>query len=463
DQARARIKESIQTLADCVREDPEGAEFDAFRAIEKVIGQIDSVLTEHLDAILHHPEFRRVEAAWRGLASLVFSTETSELLKIRVLEISQGELAQIIKKFHGTAWDQSPLFKKIYEEAFGMFGGEPFGCLIADFDFGPQPEDVETLTGLGKYCRAACCPMIAGAAPSLVGLESWDQISDRGELLMVQETEEFSPWRALRKNDDAAFVGLAMPRFLGRMPYGPKTNPVAEFDYSESTGATGFEERLLVNSAYAMATNIARAVTLYGIAARIRGVASGGLVEDLPSHVAPRDDGSLNSNSPTEVCLSRQTMVKLSRLGLLPLTPFKDTGMAVFLNASSLYDIPMHTDPEPVWNAVLAARLPYTLFACRFAQTIKCMIRDRIGSFRGPDDIEQFVNAWLAQHVDADRDLIDLGKRAVRPLLEGHVRIAEVDGWPGLWWGELLLRPFFQLEALTQPMRVTFRLPSASG
>lgn len=294
DRAREEISSAVETLAEFVLKDTAIVSDDAIASIQSLIAQIDQKLTEQVNKIIHHEEFQQLESAWRGLAYMVKNTETDESLKIKVLSISKSELGKTLKKYKGTAWDQSPLFKQLYEAEYGQFGGEPFGCLTGDFYFDHSPPDVEILKGMAQICAAMHAPFISAVSPKTLQFDSWAELSNPRDLTKIFGTPEYAAWRSLRESDDARYLGLAMPRFLGRTPYGAKTDPVDAFDFEEDTDKADSNNYLWCNAAFAMATNINKSFKLYGWCSRIRGIESGGAVEGLPTHSFPTDDGGVD-------------------------------------------------------------------------------------------------------------------------------------------------------------------------
>ncbi|MEM6934200.1 MAG: type VI secretion system contractile sheath large subunit, partial [Pseudomonadota bacterium] len=304
EQAKTAVEQAVQTLAAKALENTALVSDDALKSIESIIAEIDQKLTEQVNQILHHEEFQQLESAWRGLHYLVNNTETDEMLKIRVMNISKKDMHKTLRKFKGTAWDQSPIFKRVYEEEFGQFGGEPYGTLVADYHFDHSPPDVELLGEMSKIAAAAHAPLITGAKPELFQMDSWSELANPRDLTKIFQTPEYASWRSLRESEDSRYVGLAMPRFLGRLPYGSKTDPVEAFAFEEETGDADSSKYGWVNAAYAMAVNINRSFKEYGWCSRIRGIESGGAVENLPSHTFPTDDGGVDQKCPTEIAIS---------------------------------------------------------------------------------------------------------------------------------------------------------------
>ena len=282
--AQDAVGQAVQTLAELAIKDAAVISDDAIKTIESMIAELDKKLTDQVNQIIHHPDFQALEGSWRGLHHLVNNTETDEMLKIRVMNISKKDLGKTLKTFKGTAWDQSPIFKRVYEEEYGQFGGEPYGCLVGDYYFDHSPQDVELLGEMSAVAAAAHAPFIAAGGPSLMQMDSWQELSNPRDLTKIFQTPEYAAWRSLRESEDARYLGLCMPRFLARLPYGAKTEPVEEFDFEEETESADHTKYTWANSAYAMAVNINRAFKEYGWCSRIRGIESGGSVEGLPTH-----------------------------------------------------------------------------------------------------------------------------------------------------------------------------------
>jgi type VI secretion system protein ImpC len=408
---------------------------------------------------MHHKDFQELEGAWRGLQYLVSNTETDEMLKIRVFNISKKELGANLKRYRGIAWDQSPFFKKIYEQEYGQFGGEPFGALVGDYYFDHTPPDVELLGQMAQIGAAAHAPFIAGVSPSVMQMGSWQELSNPRDLTKIFTTPEYAPWRSLREGEDSRYVGLAMPRFLGRYPYG-KNNPVEEFDFKEDTEGARHDKFTWVNSAYAMGVNITRSFKLYGWCSRIRGVESGGAVEGLPVHTFPTDDGGVDMKCPTEIAISDRREAELAKNGFMPILHRKNSDLAAFIGAQSVQKPFEYTDSDATANANLSARLPYLFACCRFAHYLKCIVRDKIGSFKERDTMERWLNKWIMQYVDGDPANSSETTKAQRPLAAAEVKVEEVEGNPGYYKATFWLRPHYQLEGLTVSLRLVSKLPS---
>jgi len=463
DRARELVETAVKTLAEQALTETALISDDAIKSIEAIIAEIDKKLTEQVNKIIHHDDFQQLEGAWRGLHYLVNNTETDEMLKIRIMNISKKELGKNLKKFKGTAWDQSPVFKKMYEQEYGQFGGEPFGCIVGDYHFDHSPPDVELLNQMAQIAAAIHAPFIAGAAPSVMQMESWQELSNPRDLTKIFQTPEYAAWRSLREADDSRYLGLAMPRFLARLPYGARTDPVDEFDFEEDTEGADHSKYTWANSAYTMATNITRAFKLYGWCSRIRGVESGGAVEGLPVHTFPTDDGGVDMKCPTEIAISDRREAELAKNGFMPLLHKKNSDFAAFIGAQSLQKPFEYDDPDATANANLSARLPYLFATCRFAHYLKCIVRDKIGSFKEREDMQKWLTKWILQYVDGDPAHSSESTKAKKPLAAAEVVVEEVEGNPGYYASKFYLRPHYQLEGLTVSLRLVSKLPSVKG
>ncbi len=460
DEARSAVEQAVKTLAAQAIDQTKVISGDALESIKSIIAELDRKLSEQVNLILHHEDFQKLEGAWRGLHHLVNNTETDEMLKIRVLNISKTDLHKTLKRYKGTAWDQSPIFKQVYEAEYGQFGVEPFGAMVGDYYFDHSPMDVELLGEMGKVAAAAHCPFISGTAPALLQMDSWQELANPRDLTKIFQTPEYAAWRSLRDADESQYIGLAMPRFLARLPYGAKTSPVEAFDFEEETGNADHSRYTWSNAAYAMATNITRAFKLYGWCTQIRGIESGGAVPNLPVHTFPTDDGGVDMKGPTEIAISDRREAELAKNGMMPLIHKKNSDFAAFIGAQSLHKPAEYDDPDATANANLSARLPYLFAVTRFAHYLKCIVRDKIGSFKERSDMERWLNDWIMNYVDGNPATSSDEVKARRPLAAAQVEVAEVEGNPGYYTSKFFLRPHYQLEGLTVSLRLVSKLPS---
>ena len=460
DTARDSVAQAVKTLAQQALEQTTLISDDAISSINALIKAIDKTLTEQVNLIIHHEDFQQLESAWRGLHHLVNNTETDETLKIKVFNISKKELAKNLKKFRGTAWDQSPVFKKLYEEEYGQFGGEPFGVLVGDYYFDHMPQDVQLLGDIAQVAAASHAPFLAAAAPTVMQMDSWDELSNPRDLTKIFQTPEYAAWRSLRESEDSRYLGLCMPRFLARLPYGAATEPVEEFAFEEDTSGGHSANYTWCNAAYAMATNITRAFKLYGWCSRIRGIESGGAVEGLPAHTFPDEDGGVAMKCPTEIAISDRREAELAKNGFMPLIFKKNSDFAAFIGAQSLQKPQEYQDPAATANANLSARLPYLFASCRFAHYLKCMVRDKIGSTKTQGQLQDWLQSWLNQYIDSSPDSSPEEWKATHPLAEGLVVVEANEADPGYYSAKFYLKPHYQLEGLTVSLRLVSRMPT---
>lgn len=461
-EAHSAVASAVQTLAEQALADTAVISDDVMATIDGIIAEIDRKLSEQVNLILHAAEFARVEGAWRGLHHLVNNTETDEMLKIRVMNVEKKELGKTFKKYKGVSWDQSPLFKKLYGAEYDQLGGEPYGCLVGDYHFDHSAPDVEILSGMMQVAAAAHAPFITGADPGVLQMDTWDELANPRDLTKILSTPEYAAWNSLRNSEDSKYLGLAMPRFLSRIPYGAKTDPVDEFDFEEDTSG-GASSYVWSNSAYAMGVNINRSFKNYGWCSRIRGVESGGAVEGLPVHTFPSTDGGVDMQCPTEVSIGDRREAELAKNGFMPLLHRKNTDTAAFIGAQSLQKPAEYDDPDASANANLAARLPYLFATCRFAHYLKCMVRDKVGSFKERDDMQKYLQKWITQYVDGSPETSSDITKSKQPLAAAEVVVEEIEGNPGYYSSKFFLRPHYQLEGLSVSLRLVSKLPSAKA
>ncbi|MBD8871370.1 type VI secretion system contractile sheath large subunit [Rhodanobacter sp. DHB23] len=462
DRAKEEVESAVRTLAEQVLNKADIVSDDVTQTINAYVAELDRKISEQLNLVMHHADFQKLESAWRGLHYLVNNTETDQQLKIRVMNISKKELGKTLKRYKGTAWDQSPIFKKMYEEEYGQLGGEPYGCLIGDYYFDHSPPDVELLGGIAQVAAAAHAPFIAAANHTLMGMDSWSELANPRDLAKIFSTPEYASWRSLRESDDAKYLGLAMPRTLARLPYGVATDPVEEFDFEEDTSGADSSKYTWQNAAYAMAVNINRSFKEYGWCSRIRGIESGGAVEGLPVHTFPSDDGGVDMKCPTEIAITDRRSAELDKMGMMPLVHRKNSDMAAFISAQSLAKPEEYDDPDATANAALSCRLPYMFACCRFAHYLKCIVRDKIGSFSSRESMQNWLTNWVMQYVDGDPTNSSEETKARKPLSAAEVVVEEVEGAPGYYTSKFFLKPHYQLEGLTVSLRLVSRLPSAA-
>lgn len=461
EEANVAVQKAVKTLVEQALENTALISSNSVKTIEGMIAELDKKISKQVNEIIHHDDFQKLESAWRGLSYLVNNTATSESLKIRVMNVSKKDLAKVLKKYKGTAWDQSPLFKKIYEDEYGTAGGEPYGMLIGDYYFNHSAPDIEMLKGISQIAAASHAPFISSADPSVMNLDNWQELSNPRDLTKIFTTPEYAAWRSFRESEDSRYVALTLPRVLSRVPYGATTNPVESFDFTEDVGAGASDKYNWMNAAYAMGVNVNRSFADYGWCARIRGVESGGAVEGLPTHTFPTDDGGVAMKCPTEIAITDRREAELSKNGFLPLCYWKNTDYAVFLGGQTVNKPQEYDNPDATANASLAARLPYIFATCRFAHYLKCIVRDKIGSFKERADMERWLSDWISNYVTSDPNASEEVK-AKYPLAEAKVTVDAIEGQPGYYSAKFYLRPHYQLEGLTTSLRLATKVPSGA-
>jgi len=424
------------------------------------IAEIDRLISSQLSAVMHAPEFQQLEGTWTGLHYLCKHTSTGESMKIKVLNASKKDLVRDFKT--AIDFDQSALFKKVYEEEFGTFGGAPFGALIGDYQITRQPEDMYFVEQMGHVAAAAHAPFISASSPELFGLESFTDLGKPRDLSKVFDTVEYAKWKSFRESEDARYVGLTLPRFLGRLPYNPKDGTVTEgFNFVEDVDGADHSRYLWVNSAYAFGARLVAAFENYGWCAAIRGVEGGGLVEDLPTHTFKTDDGEIALKCPTEISITDRREKELSDLGFIPLVHCKNTDYAAFFGAQSTQKPKKYDTDAANANASLSAQLQYMFSVCRIAHYMKAMMREKIGSFASATNVEDFLNRWIGQYVTSDDNATQEAK-AQYPLREAKVTVSEIPGRPGVYRAISFVRPHFQLDELSVSLRLVAELPAGN-
>jgi type VI secretion system protein ImpC len=432
---------------------------DAEMMINARIAQIDHLLSLQLNEILHHPQFQKLEGSWRGLKYLMDNSETGVGLKIRVLNVTKKELLRDIEK--APEFDQSAIFKKVYEEEYGVFGGAPFGALVGDYEFGKHPEDMALLEGMSHVAAQAHAPFVSAASPDLMNLESYQQLDAPRDLAKIFDSTEYAKWKSFRQSEDSRYVALTLPRTLGRLPYGAETKPIDEFVYEEHVDGTDHTKYLWMNASYSLASKMTQSFSMYGMCVAMRGVEGGGLVEGLPTHNFSTDEGDVAMKCPTEVPITDRREKELADLGFVPLVHCKGTDYAAFFSVQSCQKPKVYDTDSANANARLSTQLPYIMAVSRFAHYLKAMMRDKIGSFMSREEADVFLNRWITKYVTPD-DSASPATKAERPLREARIDVTEVPGKPGCYRAVAFLRPHFQLDELTVSLRLVAELPAAA-
>lgn len=463
ERAAAEVENAVSTLVREALADQSLVTADVLDTIENMIARLDEKLTAQVNEILHAPEFQTIESRWRGLHYLVFNSETDAQLKIKVMNVSQDELYRNLRLYPGARWDQSPLFKKVYEAEFGQLGGQPYGAIVCDYHFSHRAPDIQLMRDLSKIASAAHAPMFAAAEPTLMGMDSWNELMNPRDLSKLFDTPEYAAWKGLRDQVDSRYLGLCMPRVLSRVPYGAKSEPVEEFAFEEETDGHKGEKYAWMNAAYAMAVNVNRAFKEYGWCTRIRGVQSGGEVLNLPTHTFPTDDGGVDLKCPTEIAISDRREHELAKSGLIPIIHRKNTDKAAFIGAQAVYKPKKYEGKNGVEATAsdnLSARLPYMFAVSRFAHYLKCMVRDKVGATKEKEGLRIWLQEWIMQYVDGDPLHSSESTKAKLPLADAKVDVFEDPENPGYYSARFYLRPHYQLEAMDIGLSLVSRLPN---
>lgn len=457
--AKTRGRDLVTQFVDQVLQGNMTVSKDIESMIESRIAQIDHLLSLQLNEILHHPKFQQLEATWRGIRHLIEQSETGVMLKIKLFNINKRELLRDLQRV--PEFDQSNMFKKVYEEEFGVFGGEPFGALLGDYYFGKGPEDIELLERLSQVAAAAHAPFVTATSPDMMNLESFTQLDAPRDLAKVFDTTEYARWKGFRLSDDSRYVALTMPRVLMRVPYGRATKRIDEFNYEENITGVDHEKYLWGNAAYALGARMTQAFARHGWCAAIRGVEGGGLVEGLPVHTFTTEQGDVSLKCPTETIITDRREKELADLGFAPLVHCKGTDYAAFFSVQSAQKCRLYDTDAANANARLSAQLPYIMATSRFAHYLKAMMRDKVGSFTNKKQCEVFLNNWIQKYVTED-DFASQGVKAKFPLREARVDVVEVPGKPGVFKAVAFMRPHFQLDELSVSLRLVAELPKAT-
>jgi len=460
DKEADRTKDYFRQFLDQVVKPGQVISDDVETNVKHWIGAIDKTLTSQLNEVLHHADFQQLEGTWRGLHYLVHQSETGENLKIRVLNVSKRDLFKDLEK--AAEFDQSALFKKLYEEEYGQLGGQPYGMLVGDYDFGRGPEDISLLKMISNVAAAAHAPFISSAGPKMFNFESYTELANPRDLAKIFDSVEYAAWKSFRESEDSRYVALTLPKVLGRLPYGEEFKKVEEFNFEEFVDGKDHDKYLWMNAAWAYASRITDAFAKDGWFARTRGVEGGGKVEGLPVHTFPTDDGDIAMKCPSEIAITDRREFELSNLGFLPLLHAKGTDYAVFMGSQSCQKPKTYFDADANANAELSAKLNLLMCTSRFAHYLKVMARDKIGSFMEVKQCGEWLNHWISQYC-CDPNGASEQTKARYPLSDARVDVREIKGRPGWYEAVAYLRPHFQLETLTTSMRLVAEVPQKGG
>ena len=457
--AQERGKDLIKNFISEVLEGHVTVTRDTEAAIQARIAQIDKLISVQLNEVMHHASFQKLEGTWRGIKYLMDQSETNDMLKIKVLNVSKKDLLKDLQR--ASEFDQSALFKKVYEEEFGVFGGAPFAAMVGDYEFGKGPEDMELLERVSQVASAAHAPFLSAASPELLNMTSYTQLGSPRDIGKIFDSTEYAKWKSFRQSDDSRYVGLALPHILMRLPYGKDTKPVEAFDFEEDVDGSDHSKYLWSNAAFALGAKLTDSFAKYGWCAAIRGVEGGGLVQGLPTHNFKTDEGDVALKCPTEVEITDRREKELADQGLIPLVHCKGTDYAAFFSVQTGNKPKLYDKDAANANARLSAQLPYIMAMSRFAHYLKAMMRDKLGSFTTQSETQQFLNRWISQYVLAD-DSASQTAKARLPLREASVQVTEVPGKPGAFRAVAFLKPHFQLDELTISLRLVADLPESA-
>ena len=434
---------------------------DTEAMINARIAQIDKLISAQLNEVMHHPDFQKLEGSWRGLQYLVSQSETGERMKIRVMNTSKKDLLKDMEK--ASEFDQSALFKKVYEEEYGMFGGASYGALIGDYEFSSHPQDLALLEKMSQVAAAAHAPFISAAAPQLFNWDSFEELGGPRDLAKIFSSADYAKWKSFRESEDSRYVSLALPHILMRLPYGKDNVPVEAFDYEEDVDGTDSSKYLWGNAAYALGTRLTDAFAKFSWCAAIRGVEGGGLVEGLPVHTFKTDEGDVALKCPAEIAITDRREKEFADLGFIPLVHCKGTDYAAFFSTQTANKPKVYDSDSANASARLSSQLQYILAVSRFAHYLKSIMRDKIGSFMTRKNAEDFLNKWISNYVLLD-DNATQEMKAKYPLREARIDVSEIPGKPGAYRAVSFLKPHFQLDELAISLRLVADLPPpASG
>jgi len=413
------------------------------RLVDEMIAAVDRKLSVQLDEILHHAQLQRLESAWRGLKLLVDKTDFRENNKIEILNVSKQDLIDDFEDAPEIM--KSGLYKTVYTAEYGTFGGKPIGTMIGNYDFGPGPQDMALLQKIASVSAMAHAPFIAAASPKFFGEESFLRLPNLKDIKAIMEGPQYIKWRSFRESEDSRYVGLTLPRFLLRLPYGPDSAPVKSFNYEERVSAS-HEHYLWGNTAFTFATRVADSFAKWRWCPNIIGPQSGGAVEDLPMHQFEAM-GEIQTKIPTEILISERREYELAEEGFIALTMRKDSDNAAFFSANScqkpkFFGISAE-GKQAETNYKLGTQLPYMFIICRLAHYIKVLQREQIGSWKEKEDLQAELNKWISQYV-ADMEAPSQSVRSRRPLRQAEIKVEDVEGDPGWYRVDMKVRPHFK-------------------
>ncbi|MBP0714316.1 type VI secretion system contractile sheath large subunit [Burkholderia sola] len=443
-------------IAEVLKSDDHNAPINKI-LVDQMIGRIDAQLTAQVDEILHCEEFQNLEARWRELKNLVDNTDTRQNIKFGMMHVTKPELLEDLESAGDIT--RSGLYKHVYTAGYGQFGGEPVGCIVSSYTFGPSAPDIKLLGYVAAIGAMAHAPFLGAAGPEFLNVENFQELPNLKEISDIFEGPRFAKWRSLRESEDSRYLGLTMPRFLLRQPYDPLDNPTRTFVYRE--GIDGDHKNYLWgNTSFLLANRITDSFAKYRWCPNIIGPLSGGAVDDLPVHLY-ESLGQLQAKIPTEVLVSDRREFELSEAGFIPLTMRKDSDNAAFFSANSVQKPKLFPKTEEgqaaQTNYKLGTQLPYMFIVNRLAHYLKVLQREQIGSWKERSDLERELNNWLKQYI-ADQENPSSDVRSRRPLRAARVVVQDVDGDPGWYQVSLAVRPHFKYMGANFELSLVGRL-----
>ena len=412
-------------------------------AVDEIIAKLDAKISAQIDEILHHEEFQKVESAWTSLKYLVNETDFKQNIKIEMVNISKQDLLDDFED--APEITKSGLYKSAYTAEYGQFGGQPYGMMIGNYNFGPGAQDVKLLQSIASVATMAHAPFVAAAGPEFFGLDNFSVLPNLKDLKSIFEMPQYTKWQSFRESEDARNIALTLPRFMLRLPYGPDTKPVKSFNYTESVSESN-DKFLWGNAAFTFASRITDSFAKYRWCANIIGPQGGGAVEDLPIYQYEAM-GELQTKVPTEILLSERREFELAEEGFIGLTMRKGSDNAAFFSANSVQKCKVFPNtPEgkaAETNYKLGTQLPYTLVISRLAHYIKVIQRENIGTWKTRTDIHKELNSWVSQYI-SDQDSVSAAIRSERPLRKASIEVTDVEGDPGWYKVGLTVQPHFK-------------------
>lgn len=443
DESYSIARQGIQAFVSQLLEPQRAVERVTAATVDDMIAELDRKLCAQVDAILHHDDFQRLESAWKSLKFLVDRTNFRENVKLQMLSVSKSKLQDDFED--APEITKSGLYKTLYTAEYGQFGGQPFGAVIANYEFGPGSQDIKLLQSVASVSAMGHAPFIAAAGAGFFGVDSFEQLPNLKDLGSIFEGPQFAKWNGFRESEDARYVGLTLPHFLLRLPYGAETVPVKKFNYKEDV-STGGRDFLWGNAAFAFATRLTDSFADYRWCANVIGPQGGGTVSDLPIYTY-ESMGEMQNKIPAEVLISERREFELAEQGFIALTMRKNSDNAAFFSANSVQKPKFFGNSkegkEAELNYKLSTQLPYMFVVNRLAHYIKVIQRENIGTWKERGDLEKELNIWIRQYV-ADMDNPAEGVRSRRPLRQAEITVSDVEGDPGWYRVDLKVRPHFK-------------------